>query len=146
MADVEKKVSEKKPAKKDYLLAIGRRRRAVARVRLYKSGSGIITVNSKPAQEYFSTEANKAAYMLPFAVTNTVGKFDVTVKVVGGGAAGQLGAVIHGIARAIESVDSKEYRPALKSKGLLTRDPRVKQRRMVGMGGKSRRRKQSPKR
>ncbi len=131
---------------KDYILAVGRRREAVARVRLYSKGSGIITVNAKPVEEYFTGSVNKIFYLKPLAVTDTVGKFDITVKVEGGGLSGQLGAMIHGIARALSSLNKEKYRSLLKKQGLLTRDPRTRQRRMVGTGGKARRKKQSPKR
>lgn len=143
------KKAEEKPVKVvkkyDYLLTVGRRREAVARVRLYPKGQGTITVNSKPVEQYFQSEASKVVYMQPFKITATEGKFDITVKVSGGGSSGQLGAVVHGIARAIEKFD-KEHRLLLKKAGLLTRDPRTRERRMVGMGGKARRKKQSPKR
>ena len=135
-----------KPLKKDYILTVGRRKEAVARVRLYPKGSGAITVNSKPVEEYFSGPASKVAYMVPFAATNTVGEFDVTVKVEGGGPSGQLGAVVHGIARALEKFDREKYRSILKKKGLLTRDPRAKERRKAGLAQKARAKKQSPKR
>lgn len=135
-----------KPSKKDYILTVGRRKEAVARVRLYAKGSGSITVNNKPVEEYFRGESSKVAYIMPFTVTNTVDQFDITIKVAGGGHSGQLGAVVHGIARAIEKLDKEKFRALLKKKGLLTRDPRTRERRMVGMGGKARRKKQSPKR
>lgn len=148
-----KPVVEKKIPKKEYIFTVGRRRSAIARVRLYpkglpagRQGTGIITVNGKPVEEYFSSLASKVAYMVPFVVTNTVGKFDVTVKVAGGGPNGQLVAVIHGISRAIEKLDKEKHRLLLKKKGLLTRDSRIRERRKVGMGGKARRKKQSPKR
>lgn len=144
--DEKKLTQEKKVYKKDYILTVGRRKAAVARVRLYQKGSGSIVVNNKPVEEYFSGLANKVAYLTPFGVTDTEGKFDITVRVIGGGPRGQLGAVIHGIARAMEKLDKEKYRPSLKKKGLLTRDSRIRERRKVGMGGKSRRKKQSPKR
>lgn len=131
---------------KEFIHAVGRRREAVARVRLYSKGSGIITVNAKPVEEYFAGSVNKIFYLKPFTVTDTVGKFDITVKVEGGGLSGQLGAMIHGIARALSSLNKEKYRSLLKKQGLLTRDPRTRQRRMVGTGGKARRKKQSPKR
>lgn len=134
-----------KNSKKEYLFAVGRRREAVARIRLYSKGTGKIIINDKPVEEYFSGSVNKTYYSKPFAVTNTLKKFDVTVRVVGGGLRGQLGAVVHGIARVLEKHD-KALRPALKKAGLLTRDPRERQRRMIGTGGKARRKKQSPKR
>ena len=150
---VKKKPEEKqeitkigKPLKKEYIFTVGRRREAVARVRLYAKGEGAIVINNKPVHEYFGGLASKDLYMMPFLTTNTVGRFDVTVRVTGGGTAGQLGAVVHGMARAIEKLDKEKYRGPLKKKGLLTRDARTRERRMVGMGGKARRKKQSPKR
>lgn len=142
----EKPATGKKVYNTPYLLTVGRRKQAIARVRLYSKGTGAITVNNKPIDAYFGGEASKSSYMVPFVVTNTIGKFDITIRVTGGGPAGQLGAVIHGMTRAIEKFDKEKFRAILKSNGLLTRDPRVKERRKVGMGGKSRRKKQSPKR
>lgn len=135
-----------KPSKKDYISTVGRRKEAVARVRLYPKGSGTITVNQKPVEEYFHGKANKVLYMMPFTVTDTIGMFDITVKVAGGGMYGQLDAVVHGISRALEKLDKEKHRGLLKKKGLLTRDSRTRERRKVGMGGKARRKKQSPKR
>ena len=109
----------------------GRRKESIARVRL-TAGKGEITVNNKKLDEYFDSEILKVIVNQPFAVTNTVGKYDVVVKVVGGGLTGQAGAVRHGIARALLDVNS-EFRPALKSNGLLTRDPRSKERKKYGL-------------
>ena len=109
----------------------GRRKESIARVRLM-AGKGEITVNGKKLDEYFGTEILKVIVNQPFAVTNTVGKYDVIVKVVGGGYTGQAGAIRHGIARALNEANS-EYRPALKSNGFLTRDPRMKERKKYGL-------------
>ena len=109
----------------------GRRKESIARVRL-TSGKGNITVNGKDLNEYFGSDILKVIVNQPFAVTNTVGKYDVVVKVVGGGLTGQAGAVRHGISRALLNVNS-EYRPILKSNGLLTRDPRMKERKKYGL-------------
>ena len=109
----------------------GRRKESIARVRLM-AGKGEITVNGKKLDEYFGTEILKVIVNQPFAVTNTVGKYDVIVKVVGGGYTGQAGAIRHGIARALLEVNS-EFRPALKSNGFLTRDPRMKERKKYGL-------------
>lgn len=133
-------------SKPTYISTVGRRRSAIARVRLYQAGTGDMTVNGKPFSQYFGGEAARMQYVAPFVITDTENKFNITVKVVGGGPNGQLGAVVHGIARALEELDTDKYRALLKAKGLLTRDSRVRQRRMVGMGGKSRRKRQSPKR
>ena len=109
----------------------GRRKESIARVRL-TAGKGEISVNGKKLDEYFDSEILKVIVNQPFAVTNTVGKYDVVVKVVGGGLTGQAGAVRHGISRALLDVNS-EFRPALKSNGLLTRDPRSKERKKYGL-------------
>ena len=109
----------------------GRRKESIARVRL-TSGKGNITVNGKDLNEYFGSDILKVIVNQPFAVTNTVGKYDVVVKVIGGGLTGQAGAVRHGISRAL-LVANSEYRPVLKSSGLLTRDPRMKERKKYGL-------------
>ena len=109
----------------------GRRKESIARVRLM-AGKGNITVNGKTLDEYFGTEILKVIVNQPFAVTNTVGKYDVVVKVVGGGFTGQAGAIRHGIARALNEANS-EFRPVLKANGFLTRDPRMKERKKYGM-------------
>ena len=109
----------------------GRRKESIARVRLM-AGKGDITVNGKSLDEYFGSDILKVIVNQPFAVTNTVGKYDVIVKVIGGGFTGQAGAIRHGIARALNEANS-EYRPALKSNGFLTRDPRMKERKKYGL-------------
>ena len=109
----------------------GRRKESIARVRLM-AGKGEITVNGKKLDEYFGSEILKVIVNQPFAVTNTVGKYDVVVKVVGGGFTGQAGAIRHGIARALNEANT-EFRPALKAAGFLTRDPRMKERKKYGM-------------
>ena len=109
----------------------GRRKESIARVRLM-AGKGEITVNGKKLDEYFGSEILKVIVNQPFAVTNTVGKYDVIVKVVGGGFTGQAGAIRHGIARALNEANS-EFRPILKSNGFLTRDPRMKERKKYGL-------------
>ena len=109
----------------------GRRKESIARVRLM-AGKGNVTVNGKTLDEYFGTEILKVIVNQPFAVTNTVGKYDVVVKVVGGGYTGQAGAIRHGIARALLQVDA-DYRPTLKKAGYLTRDPRMKERKKYGL-------------
>ena len=109
----------------------GRRKESIARVRVM-TGKGEVTVNGKKLDEYFGSDILKVIVNQPFAVTNTVGKYDVVVKVVGGGLTGQAGAIRHGIARALNEANS-EFRPALKAAGLLTRDPRMKERKKYGM-------------
>jgi small subunit ribosomal protein S9 len=112
-------------------LGTGRRKKSIARVRL-SEGTGKIVVNGKALDEYFGTEILKVIVNQPFAVTNTVGKYDVSCKVIGGGFTGQAGAIRHGIARALNSANA-EFRPALKSNGFLTRDPRMKERKKYGL-------------
>ncbi len=128
-----------------YVEAVGRRKVATARVRIYEDG-GDFVVNGKVAGKYFSTVANaQARYIVPFELTGTRGKFGVSVLVNGSGPAAQLGAMIHGIARALVSYDPA-FKALLKPSGLLTRDDRMKETRKIGMGGKARRKRQSPKR
>lgn len=153
-----KVIRSKRQVKRDYTYAVGRRKESVARVRLYshvKEGSvwgkselmkNQILVNEMPVEHYFSGPIAKAKYQKPLSLTDTAEKFAITVKVVGGGKAGQLDAMIHGISRALAAVDVVKYRPILKKAGMLTRDPRARQRRQVGTGGKARRQKSSPKR
>lgn len=114
-------------------LATGRRKRAVARVRLC-NGSGKITVNGRPFENYFSSETLRGTAVEPLNVTDTTAKFDVFVNVQGGGPSGQAGAVRHGLARALLRVDAN-LRPVLKSRGFLTRDSRVRERKKYGQPG-----------
>jgi small subunit ribosomal protein S9 len=114
-------------------LGTGRRKTSVARVRL-AAGSGKITVNGRPYENYFSTETLRVMAMQPLSVTETTSKFDVRVNVKGGGPTGQAGAVRHGIARALIEADIT-LRPALKSEGFLTRDSRMKERKKYGQPG-----------
>ncbi len=131
--------------KLNFTYATGKRRSASARVRLFH-GKGENLVNEMPIEKYFSGEINKTIWGKPFELTETTGKYYVTVRVFGGGKHAQLEAVVQGIAKAFSLAKKEEFRPILKKAGLLTRDSRVRQRRMVGTGGKSRRMKQSPKR
>lgn len=139
------KINSNMSNKLKYAYAVGRRKQSVARVRLYE-GKGKTIVNDKPAEEYFSGEVAQASLLEPLRVTNNVGKFYATVKVVGGGKNGQLDAIVHGLARALVQKDSEKYRSILKKKGFLTRDARVKERRKYGHAHKARAKKQSPKR
>lgn len=137
--------SAKLMPKTAYIEGIGRRKTAIARVRVYEE-AGDFLVNDKPAGEYFKTIRNASTlYNLPFHVTETLGNWAVSVHVSGSGVKSQLDAVVHGIARVLLK-KSDTYHDALKEKGLLTRDPRMKETRKVGMGGKARRQRQSPKR
>ena len=112
-------------------LGTGRRKKSIARVRLVE-GKGNITVNGKTLDEYFGTEVLKVIVKQPLVATNTLDKYDVICKVVGGGFTGQAGAIRHGIARALNEANS-EYRPSLKTNGFLTRDPRMKERKKYGL-------------
>ena len=115
-----------------YVWGVGRRKAAVARVRLYP-GSGNMTVNGRPAGDYFGGRPiYQATLFEPLRLTGTQDRFDVTVRVVGGGVSGQAGAIRHGIARALTRYDG-ELRPALKRARMLTRDARVKERKKVGL-------------
>ena len=109
----------------------GRRKSSIARVRLVE-GKGTITINGKNIDEYLGTETLKVIVRQPLTVTNTTSKYDVICTVKGGGFTGQAGAIRHGIARALNEANS-EYRPALKSNGFLTRDPRMKERKKYGL-------------
>lgn len=129
----------------NHIQAVGRRREASARVRLFK-GQGQLTVNGKPISEYFSGLVAQKLYQRPFELTKTLGELSGSVKVLGGGVHSQLEATIHGISRALQVLDKDKHRGILKSNGLLTRDPRSRERRKMGQGGRARAKKQSPKR
>lgn len=116
-----------------YNYGTGRRKNAVARVFL-KPGNGEITVNGKPADDYFSRDSLSLIIRQPLVVTETTNQFDIRVTLKGGGKAGQAGALRHGIARALCDTDLK-YRAALKSAGFLTRDPRMVERKKPGQRG-----------
>ncbi len=109
----------------------GRRKCSIARVRIVP-GTGKITINSKDIDEYLGLETLKVIVRQPLVATDTLNKYDVICKVQGGGFTGQAGAIRHGIARALNEANS-EYRPVLKSKGFLTRDPRMKERKKYGL-------------
>jgi small subunit ribosomal protein S9 len=114
-------------------LGTGRRKTAVARVRL-APGTGKITVNGRIFENYFVLETHRAFVLQPLTATESGAKFDIRVSVAGGGPNGQAGAVRHGIARALLKVDSN-LRPTLKAQGLLTRDPRRRERKKYGQPG-----------
>ena len=116
----------------------------MARIRLYH-GKGETLVNDQPIAKYFSGEITKTFYQQPFNLTESLGKYYATIKVVGSGKNAQLGAVVHGLARALVK-DNQSFHSVLKKNKLLTRDPRAKERRKVGQMGKARKKKQSPKR
>ncbi|MDF3005157.1 MAG: 30S ribosomal protein S9 [Candidatus Fimivivens sp.] len=116
---------------KPYLYGTGRRKSSVARVRVYP-GSGSITINGRDIDEYFGLDTLKLIVRQPMALTDTLGKYDIICTVAGGGVSGQAGAIRHGLSRALLQV-SDEMRPILKKAGLLTRDPRMKERKKYGL-------------
>ena len=118
---------------KPYFYGTGRRKSSVARVRVYQ-GSGKVTINERDIDDYFGLETLKLIVRQPLSITETTDKFDIVCRVAGGGVTGQAGAIRHGIARALLQAD-EEYRPALKKAGLLTRDPRMKERKKYGLKG-----------
>jgi len=113
--------------------ATGRRKTAIAKTWL-KPGSGEITINNLPVEEYFPIETTRQDMIQPFKITNTFGSYDIKAKVGGGGIAGQAGAVRHGITRALVIVNP-DFRLALKKAGFIKRDPRVKERKKYGQKG-----------
>lgn len=115
----------------NYVYGTGRRKTAVARVRLLP-GDGSIVVNGKPSSEYFGGAATDTQLLLPFRVTETDGRYSASILVAGGGVSGQVGAIRHGIARALLSAHP-DARAALREAGLLTRDPRAKERKKYGL-------------
>lgn len=148
----------KKTSDLKYYEGVGRRKSAVARVRLYVAGkekeltvgnlklkNSDIFINSLPVSQYFSGEVAKKIYQTPLLLTENSDRFAISAHIRGGGISGQLDAFVLGLSRSLQEVD-KNLRPLLKAHGLLTRDARVKERRKVGTGGKARRKKQSPKR
>ncbi len=118
---------------KPYFYGTGRRKSSVARVRVY-NGTGKITINDRDIDDYFGLETLKLITRQPLAITGTADKFDIVCRVAGGGVTGQAGAIRHGIARALLQCD-ENLRPALKKAGLLTRDPRMKERKKYGLKG-----------
>ena len=119
-------------SKKAYMYGTGRRKSSVACVHLFPNGTGSIIVNGRPLDDYFGLETLKLIVPQPLPATATMGKFDVEATVTGGGVTGQAGAIRHGIARALLQVEDS-YRAPLKAAGLLTRDPRMKERKKYGL-------------
>ena len=117
---------------KEYFYGTGRRKEAVARVRLYP-GSGKITVNKKTFEDYFPMETLRAIVRQPMLATGSQDRYDVVVNVRGGGIAGQAGAIRHGISRALVDADAEQYKTTLRRAGFLTRDARVKERKKPGL-------------
>ena len=119
-------------SKKAYMYGTGRRKSSVARVHLFPGGTGSITINGRDIDDYFGLETLKMVVRQPLNTTGTIGKVDVEATVTGGGVTGQAGAIRHGIARAMLQA-GEEYKPLLKKAGLLTRDPRMKERKKYGL-------------
>lgn len=130
--------------KANYISAHGRRKEAAARVRLYK-GNGQILVNGQAINQYFPGKVAESLWQKPFVLTKSQNDYWATIKVSGSGKSGQLLAAVHGLSRALSSANV-EFRQILKRAGLLTRDPRVKERRKYGLAQKARKGKQSPRR
>ena len=116
-----------------YFYGTGRRKKSVARVRVY-AGTGKITINDRDIDDYFGLETLKLIVRQPVALTNTAEKFDIVCNVTGGGVTGQAGAIRHGLSRALLQYD-ESLRPTLKKAGFLTRDPRMKERKKYGLKG-----------
>ena len=116
---------------KPYFYGTGRRKHSVARVRVY-NGTGKVTINGRDIEDYFGLETLKLLVRSPLVLTETDGKFDVVVNVIGGGCSGQAGAIRHGLSRALLQYDPA-LRSALKKAGFLTRDPRMKERKKYGL-------------
>ena len=121
-----------KTKKKLQYWGTGRRKKAIARVRLIPNGKGDIIINKRTIDEYFGLDTLKLIVRQPLALTETLDKFDVMVNVCGGGMTGQAGAIRHGIARALVVAD-EAFKPAVKKAGFLTRDPRAKERKKYGL-------------
>ena len=119
-------------SKKPYLYGTGRRKSSVARVRLYEGGTGKITINDRDIDNYFGLETLKLIVRSPLVLLGLEGKYDVVVRVSGGGVSGQAGAIRHGLSRALLQ-QSDENRSVLKKAGFLTRDPRMKERKKYGL-------------
>ena len=119
-------------SKKPYLYGTGRRKSSVARVHLFPNGTGAVTINGRDIDDYFGLDTLKLVVRQPLVATDLVGKVDVVVTVAGGGVSGQAGAIRHGVARALLTLNP-EYRTSLKAAGFLTRDPRMKERKKYGL-------------
>lgn len=116
----------------DYI-AVGRRKEAVARIKL-SLGQGRILVNSRPLEKYFARETDRLIIKKPLMLTNTLNKYDIFARIRGGGITGQVGAVQHGISRALAEAEP-QLREMLRKSGFLTRDPRMKERKKYGQKG-----------
>ena len=119
-------------SKNPYKYGTGRRKSSVARVHLFENGTGSITINGRDIDDYFGLDTLKMVVRQPLAATDLVGKVDIICTVEGGGVSGQAGAIRHGVARALLSVNP-EFRATLKAAGFLTRGPRMKERKKYGL-------------
>ncbi len=115
-----------------YFYGTGRRKSSVARVRVYPNGTGAITINGRDIDDYFGLDTLKLIVRQPMELTETIGAFDIVCTVAGGGVTGQAGAIRQGLSRALLQYN-EELRPTLKKAGLLTRDPRMKERKKYGL-------------
>lgn len=155
---MEPKTTKKTTAKRPYIFAVGRRREAVARVRLYNPSTGHVdmfntqwkkgdvVVNGKVITDYFAFRAYTPIYNKFLQIAGVDGNYIFTVRVVGGGLAGQLDAMLLGMARALDKLDKERFHKMFRDMGYLTSDSRTRERRKVGNAGKARRKKSSPKR
>ncbi len=130
----EKESTTFKAGNRKYIYAVGRRKSAIAQVRLYQKGSGQVIVNDRPLEDYFPTGTLQQAALAPLMEMNLLDSHDMTVKVVGGGVKGQADAVKLGVARAL-NLEDEGHRPLMKKAGFLTRDARVKERKKFGLRG-----------
>ena len=119
-------------SKRQYQYGTGRRKSSIARVRVYEGGTGSIIINGRDIDDYFGLDTLKLIVRQPLVTTDMVGKVDIVCTVKGGGVTGQAGAIRHGISRALLQVEDS-YRAPLKAAGLLTRDPRMKERKKYGL-------------
>lgn len=130
---------------KEYFAAIGRRKTAIARVRLWL-GKQEIAVNGKPLSAYFKGGTIKKMINSPFVAADVLGQYTGSIKIIGGGSMGQAEAIMHGIGRALMKADPEKFKKLMRDGGFLTRDSRMKETRKAGQGGRARAKKQSPKR
>ena len=124
-------MAEKKSNKTSQIIATGRRKKSIARIRLFP-GTGKCVVNGREMGEYLQRDTLLLVARQPFEVTNTGDKYDIIVRVIGGGISGQAGAICHGLARALVKAN-ETFKKELKDAGLLTRDPRMKERKKYGL-------------
>ena len=130
---------------KEYFAAVGRRKTAVARVRIWPGKQELI-INGKPLSVYFKGDTIKKMIHSPFVVADVLGQYTGSIKVEGSGIMGQAEAIMHGIGRALMKADPEKFKKLMRDGGFLTRDPRMKETRKSGQGGRARAKKQSPKR